>query len=301
MYFKNNIFKSGAMLIVSFLLFVNTSFSQPYQPFPDSNAVWTIGIYDVFGTFYSYYTYRIASINVDTIISSNSYQKVFYFDSSTSLYKGALRQTTGRKVFFVPKDSLNEKLLYDFSANIGDTVHNVYSDWSGSEPVHNEAILNVDSILIKGSYHKTLLLPLGFYWIEGIGSTGGLFESTYGGTFSTVYKLKCFMEYGIPALPDSTTNCLTLNIPETATPENAVSIFPNPSNGHMQLNLNLGTPQQLFFKIYNSIGECVYQTEIKNVTSSVIPIDKTDLPSGIYFYELRNNTTIKTDKIIIAK
>src|ERR1700749_3933875 len=129
------------ILLISSLFFIHNSFAQPYQPFPDSNAVWTIGVYDVFGTFYSNYTYRMASANTDTTISSINYKKIFYFDSSgISLYKGALRQATTRKVFFVPKDSLNENLLYDFSANIGDTVKNVYSDWNVTEPVHNEVI-----------------------------------------------------------------------------------------------------------------------------------------------------------------
>jgi hypothetical protein len=294
---QKNIFKSGTILIVLLLFFSSASKAQPFRPFPDSSAVWTIGIYDVFGTYYSSYTYRISSNNMDTSISVNNYKKVFYFDGTgVQLYKGAVRQTAGRKVYFMPKDSVNEKLLYDFSANIGDTVYNVYSDWTGSEPAHNEAILDVDSVLLNGAYHKRLQVQLGFYWIEGIGSTGGLFESTYGGTFSVVYKLECFAKYDTTNFPDSGPDCLLMGIADMNADE-GLSVFPNPSSGNFQLQLNLITPQKFNFKLYNSLGACIEQREI----CSSVSFNKSDLPEGIYFYELGNGMISKKGKLVVVR
>ncbi|MCW3086254.1 MAG: hypothetical protein JWP12_3620 [Bacteroidetes bacterium] len=71
-------------LIIALLFITKTVSAQPYRPFPDSSAVWTIGVYNVFGTFYSHYTYRIASASVDTSISGLDYKKIFYFNSGST-------------------------------------------------------------------------------------------------------------------------------------------------------------------------------------------------------------------------
>lgn len=281
------------------IVYVPALSAQPYRPFPDSNAVWTVGVYDVFGTFHSRHTYRIADSNVDTVIQTFSYKKIFFFTAAgVPYYKGAIRQTTDRKVFFVQQDSINEQLLYDFAADIGDTVKNVYSDWNVTEPVHDEVIEDVDSILLNDGYHRRLHLPLGFYWIEGIGSTGGLFESTYGGTFSIVYKLDCFMTDNITSFPNGGANCLVLSADEEQDPETGVIIYPNPCAGEINIRLNLSITEELSFKLYNSVGECVYQTSFSGNSCSLF-IDQKKLPSGIYFYELTSKYAIKTGQLVV--
>ncbi|MCW3083160.1 MAG: hypothetical protein JWP12_526 [Bacteroidetes bacterium] len=298
--FKKQKYRSGAMLIASLLFFIGVGKAQLFQPFPDSNAVWTIGVYDVFGSFHYGYSYRLDAHQTDTMIGSGVYKKIFLCDSIGISYKGAYRQDPGRKVFFVPKDLTSERLLYDFGANIGDTVHDVYSEYNVTEPVHNEEILDVDSVAIDGAYHRRLLLHLNFYWIEGIGCNGGLLEPTYGGTFAYVYKIDCFMKDSVPVYSSSTGNCLQSGIPET-TPQNiSCSVYPNPGNGNFIFKYELPPGKKWMLYLYNTLGACVFQTAV-DADKTELCLDISNLGTGIYFYKIAADDLLITDKLIIEK
>jgi len=81
---------------------------------------------------------------------------------------------------------------------------------------------------------------------------------------------------------------------------NYVNIFPNPSNGKFTVLLNtqyaiLNTQ----IEIYNVLGEIVFQSEIKNPKSE---IDLSVQPTGMYFYQVKNNKQfISSGKIIIQQ
>ncbi len=95
---------------------------MPYQPFPDSNAVWTVTYNSsdcyLFGTPQQIYQYEYAT---DTLITGTSYHQLVRTYSCAGCcggnvdgYVGALRQdTTARKVFFIPSWGMDEYLLYD--------------------------------------------------------------------------------------------------------------------------------------------------------------------------------------------
>ena len=105
---------------------------MPYQPFPDSNAVWTVTYNSsdcyLFGTPQQIYQYEYAT---DTLITGTSYHQLVRTHSCAGCcggnvdgYVGALRQdTTARKVFFIPSWGMDEYLLYDSLLQPGDTLH----------------------------------------------------------------------------------------------------------------------------------------------------------------------------------
>lgn len=298
---NKRIFRSGiTTMVISLLFFCVGLKAQPFQPFPGANAKWTIGVYDVFGAFHYGYYYKLDAVNTDTTIGSGVYKKIYRCDSlGHTDYKGALRQDAGRKVFFMQPDSVNEKLLYDFSANAGDTVYNVYSDYASAEPVHNEEILDVDSIAINGAYHRRLLLHLNFYWIEGIGCNGGLFESTYGGTFAYVYKLDCFTKDSVPIYSSATGNCLLSGVTELEAESN-YNLYPNPGKGLITLHYDAPLQNTATLNVYNATGACVFKTLLKQGIQQH-SIDLKQLGDGIYFYTITTASTMQTGKIILEK
>ena len=100
--------------------------AQLNSSWPDSNARWVNTYYQVSSPVPSlqsvdYYCME----STDTLINSIQYSQI---SDCLNGYKGAMRDANG-KVFYVPKDSAQEYLVYDFTAEVGDTLGDIYI-WS---------------------------------------------------------------------------------------------------------------------------------------------------------------------------
>lgn len=165
-----------------------------YIPLPEKDAIWTSEVTSEeipkFGPVA--YLYRTVKnqyyIDGDTLINYMPYKKVYnkriihtqnFSDNSETIdsmtiYSGGLRQIIpGKKVFFIFASDSNEKLLYDFDVEIGDSV----SLYTTKE--QQGKISCIDSILLKNRYHRVYYVQVGrvlnsFYYMEGIGSFNGL-------------------------------------------------------------------------------------------------------------------------------
>ncbi len=78
-----------------------------------------------------------------------------------------------------------------------------------------------------------------------------------------------------------------------------VMILPNPSNGLFNLVFTLSKQEDLSITIYNSMGQLVVASHLKNVSSNVINLDLSDKPDGIYFTEISNGQQKVVKKIVI--
>jgi hypothetical protein len=77
--------------------------------------------------------------------------------------------------------------------------------------------------------------------------------------------------------------------------------FPNPSDGHINLNLTeLNNEQDMVFKIYNTNGKLVKFRAITKATFDG-SIDCTDLPNGLYLAYLLGKNIFYTTELIIQK
>lgn len=76
-----------------------------------------------------------------------------------------------------------------------------------------------------------------------------------------------------------------------------ISVFPNPSNGQFQVNINdLSLLKNADLAIYNVVGEKVYQTVITESNPTIVlnhPV------KGIYLLKIGNGEAILTKKIIV--
>lgn len=226
------IFTLISALIISFNVY-----SQAW--FPDSSAVWSVMDKKYF-------------IKGDSIVNTIKYQK--YFVSSDSIYDinsgtffALLREDTTRKTYYIPKDSISEFLLYDFSLNTGDetTVYPSFELFSGAI---NVKATQVDSILLGTAYRKRIKI-IGVdqntnydeYWIEGIGSTMGLFNSGLTGfvIFDITYpSLLCFENNGASVYDNPDFNsCYEIGGTSINDIQDEIqlSIYPNPFNHSIKL------------------------------------------------------------------
>lgn len=185
------------------------SFAQQeyeYVPFPTSDAIWSEVYYFEEDINWQPHIYERFTVNgEDTIINAISYKKIYmfldtFFDKSTAIYIGALREDEQKRIWlkidsplhpFKPITSINgeEILLYDFSVQEGDTITSEYINFDAFE---NIVVWKIDTIQIGNTYRKKIKIrnesiPVDEWpseypypseiieWIEGIGSPNGLF------------------------------------------------------------------------------------------------------------------------------
>ncbi|RYZ27538.1 MAG: T9SS type A sorting domain-containing protein, partial [Sphingobacteriales bacterium] len=88
--------------------------------------------------------------------------------------------------------------------------------------------------------------------------------------------------------------------------DDAVILFPNPSNGQFNIRINSVLYNNLIMRVYTNAGTLVQNRKLTNLAfGRVVPIDLSFLPSGSYmvqfYYEGGVRTSDKTFPVIIGK
>lgn len=282
----------------------------------DSAIVWTgvtTGFYGGPDNVSYYWTqFSVDSIDNDTIINSLEYNKL----NNTHEYFTAYRSDTlNQTIYFVPKDSVNEYLFFDYSLTyqVGDSVfiphYLSFNELSGAY----FKLLEIDSNLIDNSYYKTynfealyisdsltnIFSPSAYYSSPEIKIaermiTGSSFPFFGVGHFETFFDLYCYQENGVFHWSNGGT-CPLLDF--TSVNENEQSKFttyPNPSGG--QFIIEMEQFETTLVTIYGLSGKKVHssQTDFKSTS-----LNLSHLPKGIYILELETPTQLVQEKIII--
>ncbi|MFZ6052804.1 T9SS type A sorting domain-containing protein [Halocola ammonii] len=267
------------------------------ESFPESDARWINAIYS--GNGYIFESTNYCMDNEDTLINELSYSKL---DTCLGGYKGALRSNLN-KVYFVPKDSTAEFLLYDFGAQTGDTIQDVYFESDFLPEVFLADVLIIGGNPDAEQWLITIIEENGNQakndiWKLNIGSVAGLFSPPWDWLADGGYpQLICFSTNDSifhPMGKDGPGQCaLDLSI-EKNSPEE-FSLYPNPTSGEVTLNFPPGLkPQEI--EVRNAMGRVV-QSDCA-IHGSTIKIDLSHLSSGMYFLNLRFEGEVISKKII---
>ena len=266
--------------------------AQSYIPFPDSNAVWINADYTLVNQpFYHYVlvgTRNYCTNGEDTLLNATTYTKINHCEGA---YKAALRDDNG-KVYIVPKDSVNEFLLYDFTLEVGDTLGTFFYEYSGGwqELSQNDIIINeVDSININNVYHKRITVD-NTYWIEGIGCTMGLFSEPYTNVSGYLGELMCMSQNDTTLYPQVAYSSCLLPIGIEESMNNTITLYPNPAA--TQLTITGYTPAYL--KLSNTLGQTV--AEATNTNTLWLGT----LPQGLYVLQLfdAKGGLVRAEKVV---
>ena len=77
----------------------------------------------------------------------------------------------------------------------------------------------------------------------------------------------------------------------------AILIFPNPSNGMFQIEMeDFNDANKCKIEVFNILGAIIFQTEIKSLK---FEIDLSNNLKGVYFIKISDGITIRTKKVII--
>ena len=167
---------------------INTTMSQTGSRYPiDETSIWRVdhirnGVSDennhVEGD--EIFKYHIIG---DTIINGKTYYKLYktgilYTDIPgyyENIYSGAIRDENN-KFYFIEKNTVEEVLLYNFNANVNDTIQVPYDDHFETKIVSSVDSLPDGRKLIHFNPKEPMIGCGDQYIIEGIGGSGGLLE-----------------------------------------------------------------------------------------------------------------------------
>lgn len=299
-----------------------------------SEETYTQAVY-VGAHIYEDYIGSLYSLGNDTTINSVNYTMIGYQDTwrisftpddPTEIMNseinfpgkifGAIREDTSKKVWFrnfysnptcfhiytqlknLPADT--EILIYDFNLQYHDTL-SFGTRFYG----YSKKVTKIDSVKLQDNiYHKRLHFSCSSCgefieetWIEGIGSSNGLFANySYplisGGNYVGSW-LNCFSSNGNSLYkndaihqPDYDIECDSVYGDEIKT---SVSFFPNPASDF--LNFKFLFEGNYKIDIINILGETLVSTACN---STLNQIDISNLQRGIYFVIVNEPTNIES-------
>ena len=293
------------------LLIFNKGFGQTYYNFPLSNTIWNIYLHDIWSNSNTEMK-RYAFFNDTVTINNKAYSKLYEIDDtivncSNSTYLFPFREDSSKKIYF--KFDTTEILLYDFSLNVGDTIHYNYLFYDGFiNPInHFKRLDSICFVEINNHPRKKYYFSGGISgntWIEGIGAIDG--EGLFAPiadicTCGLIYEIAC-VKQNDTALWINNPICnkcfcyLYLNIKNNFT-DNVINIYPNPTENEFIIDLsemNNCNRVRLFTSEMKLINQFKIETEKQIVINQ-------KLSPGLYFLEISNESNNKTIKKVIIK
>lgn len=288
-----NLYVGGLLLVLLSLNLSAQETDDSYIPLINKQESQT-WIYDTWGGEGPSSYNRLTMDNQDSVIDGVSYRVIhsYKYDCwhnyrpDTIIEEDFLLREENQKVFVY--NSYGERLLYDYSLNIGDTFACSYD--------LSMKVISIDTldILINGqrcrkwsfAYYwegdTTNLFTMsdGVEWIEGIGSTKGLLfydvASTLiaGGGYMNG-RLRCYeYEEDLIYHKESSDDCENHLLGIGTVDKESLLLYPNPAKE----SITLEAMEDIF--IYNSLGQGV--KHIPNPKGETT-ISISELPKGIYY------------------
>lgn len=213
----------------------------------------------------------------DTTIEGNDYTQVFYCGDA---YKGAIRDDNGI-IYFVPADSTDEYLLYDFTAQENQTLQNVYVGNHNDESfmLQDFTVQQIGTEVIGGVTRRVVWAD-NFRWIEGIGCETGLFMEPWTNVSMYAVFLECMSVNGQRLFPtEGNEVCpLTVGLHENDAVA-SFEIYPNPTAGSLTISFN-DIQSEVQISIVNAYGQSLKSFTATNSDKVEMNFDGA---SGVYF------------------
>jgi hypothetical protein len=279
------------------------SIGQDYHPFPTTNAIWNMKIVWIGWPETAIYRYGILG---DTIINNQLYNKLYIIEDDTTLninkitYGVAIRENN-KQIFVKSSDFDFEILLYDFSLNVGDTV--VSNSVNGYLSNNLCIITGIDSIKLNNNEYRRRFLINDWgdheYWIEGIGSIGGIFHPMVQYQGADIPVLRCFKQNDT-AVYINNIECqkcfcqLASSIEDNESKNGTFKIYPNPVSSTLFIESDL-PPSIITVKLFNANGILI---KSNTFNSYPISLNINDLLEGVYLIQLINKDFTYSEKIV---
>lgn len=289
---------------------------QEYFSFPTDSARWSeyCGHFETYPSPHWEYTTIRYFLNGDTTIDSKEYSLIYGYvspseeiDTLNASLMGGLREDSLKNIYFLPiLPDLScqcykcniwtvpiEIVLYQFDVGVGDTafIGPMESPW---------IISSIDSILIGSNYRKKYNFSYyERYWIEGIGSSYGLFGPMCDDPFEGYVELLCYED--VTTYYSKYGYCMLwyyVSVPDIKE-DDLFTVYSNPEYNRLYFKLN---PSLVCTKIhlYNSSGNMLKSMNCRPGQNDYV-MNFNKLTSGLYIAVLLDNgQVVDRKKVIIS-
>lgn len=292
-----------------FIFILSLGQSQTFKGFPTANARWIENQLDIYSS--AILGQKEYVICGDTTIYGTTYHKIC--NEFNDYYFCFRNDTINQQIKVVERFTTVERLWFDFSLNVGDTV-NYFLPFNLSNVAQTFFVINVDSIIIGSTYYKRIKLSSDLsqtsgyaLWIDhfgDIGNLGGFFGSDQDNVTDVMgqtLSMHCIkydtINYAINIgndIYESSTPCINQFSGIVKPQLQKIELYPNPTT--TQINFK-GVNSSSNLIIYNSFGQAVIN---KQINANSTPTNISNLPSGIYYVTLQNtnNEVIFKQKMV---
>ncbi|MFB6306465.1 MAG: T9SS type A sorting domain-containing protein, partial [Flavobacteriales bacterium] len=87
---------------------------------------------------------------------------------------------------------------------------------------------------------------------------------------------------------------------KTTKEKNNLKVYPNPTKGYFNIQLNSETAQKMMLSLYNNMGKKVYDKEIHEAKNINRKVDLRSLAKGIYFLKIKTENNTYSKKVIFT-
>jgi hypothetical protein len=281
--------------------------SQDYIPMLDEENIWSLYWSDGLSGTSGSANYHLRG---EEVINGETYKILF---TAGIQLECRFREENGILYAYNPNTGLDEPRL-DFTLEVGDTFEVASLANGGGDEFCFEGYTNlydylevveVDSQFIAGDVRKILTMssmtsngnPIGFeqYWIEGIGSTIGMFGPGII-TFEILSELMCFERNGVITFFNGFNECEDDGLGIGAYHLKDIRLFPNPvvSTSILQFSSEGAADTVHILDIF---GRVISEEKVQ---SDHVLIDAKAYSSGVYFYQVfSEKQLLKTEKFIV--
>lgn len=289
---------------------------QDYYPFCDTIKQWNTLV-----TSYTYggspavkstLKYHISS--KDTIINDTLYFLVINTGAINEAFPkiaGFIREDMGEKKVYFRENSydfnvLRDRLLYDFSLEVGDTTE-IFGLHHCESLSNTFKVVSTDKITLLDDKERKVwhLESIGEnvnepdIWIEGIGSLNGLlFPGCYQiATLSISLNLLCYFEEDVKVYMSEEDSCeVDWSSGMETDVERLINVFPNPANERITITLPNGFNSCSSYEIISMNGTKVADGSF---CSRSVTITIKSLKPGMYYLRIHNKSTHIASKFIV--
>ena len=298
--------KNYFLLSLFFLTIGSNCLAQEY-PLIAENKIWSNYVFEYESEYLGYAVYHSYYIKaMDVIYDRNETSCRLMrsdFEDMSNWYDYGYLWEIGREVYYQKEGESSWELLYNFFAQVGDTV-TVYAraieNWG--EDLITYVVDSIDTVDVLGVVRKRMLMAhlewggIAEEWISGIGSVSGLLYNNTDCMCCDLNDLLCVWESDTLVYGDGSCFRSSVGISETDMNE-PVEIYPNPvSQGqtiHITINKPLSLPRA---EIYNALGQ---QVDAFTLESDIVSFDILH-GQGLYFIRvLDGDELIGTKELVV--